>query len=129
MTTLIICLFISLLLPILAKGPVAYAMNKLGGYDNRHPRAQQAQLKGFGARALASHQNAFEAVIIFAPAILIAIVTNNTGTVIQLLAISHIVSRVAYNLLYLFDSNILRSIVWGVGYITSLAIVFLCIPS
>ena len=44
-------------MPILFKAPLAFAMNKLGGYDNRHPRAQQAQLKGFGARALAVHQN------------------------------------------------------------------------
>jgi len=128
MTVLIVCLFISLLLPILAKAPVAYAMNKLGGYDNRHPRAQQAQLTGFGARALAAHKNAFEAVIFFAPAVLVAIATNNTGSTIQTLAMSHIAARVIYNLLYVFDINVMRSVVWGVGYISSLAIVFLCIP-
>ena len=56
MNILIICLFIAMLLPYLAKMPVAVAMAKLGGYDNAHPRAQQAKLTGFGARALAGHQ-------------------------------------------------------------------------
>jgi len=44
MTILILCLFIALLLPYIAKLPVAYAMNKLDGYDNSHPRNQQANL-------------------------------------------------------------------------------------
>lgn len=63
MTILIICLFIAMVLPIVAKIPVAIAMNNAGGYDNNHPRAQQAKLTGFGARALAAHQNAFESLI------------------------------------------------------------------
>jgi len=41
MTTLIVCLFLALLLPLLAKGPVVFAMAKLGGYNNNHPREQQ----------------------------------------------------------------------------------------
>ena len=65
MNTLLTCLFIAMLLPYLAKGPVAWAMAKAGGYDNHHPRSQQAQLTGFGARALAGHQNAFESLLIF----------------------------------------------------------------
>ena len=79
MTTLIWCLFIAALLPFIAKGPVAYAMNKLGGYNNNHPREQQSNLTGFGARALAAHQNAFESLMIFAPAVLLAIATQHTG--------------------------------------------------
>jgi len=126
MTTLIICLFISLLLPYLAKGPVAFAMSKLGGYDNNHPREQQSKLTGFGARALAAHQNAFEAVIIFAPAVLLAIATQHTGDTIQLFAITHIVSRVIYNLLYLANIGTLRSIAWAVATFCSFAIVWQC---
>jgi len=127
MTTLIICLFISLLLPYLAKGPVAVAMSKLGGYDNSHPRDQQAKLTGFGARALAAHQNAFEAAIIFAPAILLAIATNHTGSAIQQLAIVHIIARIAYNILYLIDKGTLRSLSWAVATICSFSIVWQCL--
>lgn len=128
MTTLIWCLFIATLLPFLAKGPVAFAMSKLGGYNNNHPREQQSQLTGFGARALAAHQNAFESLIIFAPAILLAIATNHTGKNIAMLAIVHVCARVAYNILYLINIDKLRSIVWFVATLCSFSIIYQCIP-
>ena len=127
MTSLIICLFIAALLPIVAKVPVAIAMHKLGRYNNNHPRAQQAELTGFGARALAAHQNAFESLIIFAPAVLLAIATKNTGAVIEQLAITHVIARVFYNIAYLMNISTIRSIIWAVGIISALSIIFLCI--
>lgn len=128
MTTMIFCLFIAVLLPFLAKIPVAYAMNKLGGYNNNHPREQQSKLTGFGARALAAHQNAFESLIIFAPAVLLAIATQNTNENITLLAIVHICARIAYNLLYLMNIDKVRSLVWFVATISSFSIIWQCIP-
>lgn len=128
MTILIICLLIALLLPILAKAPVAFAMSKLGGYNNNHPREQQQKLTGFGARALAAHQNAFESLILFTPAIILAIATNNTEMSVCMLAIIHVVSRVLYNLFYLVDWHLLRSIVWAIATLASYAIVAQCIP-
>lgn len=128
MEILIICLFLALLLPLLAKGPVAYAMAKLGGYNNNHPREQQSKLTGFGARALAAHQNAFESLILFAPAIILALVTSNINQTVIVLAIVHVISRVLYNILYLINIGLLRSIVWGIATLCSFAIVFQCIP-
>lgn len=127
MTTLTICLFIAALLPFIAKIPVAIAMNNAGGYNNKHPRSQQAKLTGFGARALAAHQNAFESLIIFAPAVLLAIATNNTGALIEQLAIVHIIARVLFNVAYLMNIGIIRSIIWAVGIISSLTMIYLCI--
>lgn len=127
MTTLIVCLFIAALLPYLAKVPVAYAMQKAGGYDNNHPRAQQNALTGFGARALAAHQNAFESLIIFAPAVLLAITTNTTGDTIVNLAIVHVIARILFNVLYLYNISTLRSLVWSVATIASFSIIYLCI--
>lgn len=112
MTTMLICLAIVVFLPIVTKGPVAWAMNKEGGYDNAHPRAQQAILKGIGARALAAHQNAFEAVIFFTPAVLMAIVTNKTDDMVQWAAILFVLMRLLYNILYLANLHVLRSICW-----------------
>ncbi|PKG86443.1 hypothetical protein CXF85_01705 [Colwellia sp. 75C3] len=128
MTTLIICLFLALLLPLLAKGPVAYAMAKLGGYNNNHPREQQSKLTGFGARALAAHQNAFESVILFAPAVILAVATGNTQQKIVILAVVHIIARVLYNIFYLLNIGLLRSIVWAIATFCSFTIVFQCIP-
>jgi len=124
METLVICLIITALLPYLAKVPVAISMNKLGGYDNNQPRAQQAKLTDFGARALAAHQNAFESFLIFAPAVVLAIVLGKTGTTMEYLALGHVASRIAYNALYLVDRSTERSIVWFIGITCTFMIYF-----
>lgn len=115
MTTLVICLALAALLPYLAKLPVMKEMSKLGGYDNRHPREQQAKLTGYGARALAAHQNAFEALIVFSAAVSICLSTQIYHSFIQFLAIVFIILRVIYHYLYLIDKNRLRSLVWGLS--------------
>ncbi|MCL1060314.1 MAPEG family protein [Shewanella gelidimarina] len=122
MTTLLICLLIGMLLPYFAKGPVAVAMAKLGGYDNSHPRDQQSKLTGFGARAVAGHQNAFESLLIFGIAVLAVIATGKVNMVAEIAAIVHVVARVAYQILYLKDKGALRSLSWFVAIIASFTI-------
>jgi uncharacterized MAPEG superfamily protein len=122
MQTILICLLIAVLLPYAAKVPLAMAMAKLGRYDNNHPREQQAQLTGFGARALAGHQNAFESLIIFGIAVLTALVTNNVTDLVALLAIVHVVARLVYHVLYLLNFGTLRSLSWFVGIGASIGI-------
>ena len=127
MQTMIICLAISALLPFLAKIPVAIAMNNKGGYDNKHPRSQQADLTGFGARALAAHQNAFEAMLIFATAALTAMATNNVSGSVEVAAIVFVVARVGYNILYLINQHMLRSTVWTVAIVSCFYIFWQCL--
>lgn len=126
MTILVICLAIAVALPIIAKGPVALAMNKLGGYDNAHPREQQSKLTGFGARALAAHQNAFEALIMFAPAVLCAMVTGKVDSSVEWAAMIFVAMRIAYNIFYLINIHLLRSTVWLIGMGCSLYILIQC---
>lgn len=122
MTTLLTCLLIAMLLPYLAKGPVAIAMAKLGGYDNSHPREQQSKLTGYGARAVAGHQNAFESLLIFGIAALTVMATNNVNMVVEVAAIVHVAARVAYQILYLKDKGTLRSLSWFVAIIASFTV-------
>ena len=128
MTTLVLCLFIAALLPYMAKGPVAYAQAKLGKYDNHHPRQQQSLLTGFGARALAAHQNAFESLIVFSAAIATALATGTHSEFVQQLAVTYIVARVAYQLLYLFNIDKMRTVVWAISLVCSLTIIWQCLP-
>lgn len=129
MCTLISSLFIACLFPYLSKIPLALAMNKEpGGYDNNNPRSQQANLTGFGARALAAHQNSFESLIIFSAAILTALATQHTTTTIQVLAVVYLISRVVYHLFYLLNWATLRSTIWAISLISSLSIIWLCLP-
>ncbi|KNH20846.1 membrane protein [Pseudomonas syringae] len=114
------CVFISALLIYVAKIPVAKAMNEQGGYDNHLPRQQQAQLTGFGARALAAHQNSFEAFLLFAVGVLMAHTTQTTGWLIDTLAIIFVIARIIYLLCYWADLAWQRSLVWFVGLVCSL---------
>ena len=66
------CIVAAWILVYSSKLPVAAAMQRAGGYDNRHPRAQQATLTGWGARSVAAHQNSFETFAPFAAAVLVA---------------------------------------------------------
>lgn len=115
------CVFISALLIFIAKAPLAKAMKEENGrYDNHHPRAQQARLTGFGARALAAHQNSFEAFPLFAVGVLMAHVTQSSGWLVDYLAIGFVIARVLYLLFYWADMHWQRSVVWGVGIVCSL---------
>ncbi|AZD28453.1 MULTISPECIES: MAPEG family protein [Pseudomonas] len=114
------CVFISALLIYVARMPVARAMKEQGGYDNHLPRQQQAQLTGFGARALAAHQNSFEAFMLFAVGVLMAHVTQTQGWLIDGLAIVFVITRVIYLLCYWADLAWQRSLVWFIGLLCSL---------
>ncbi|GGK05843.1 MAPEG family protein [Pseudomonas matsuisoli] len=110
------CVFFSALLIYVAKLPAAAAMGRdKGGYDNHHPRAQQSQLTGMGARAVAAHQNSFEVFPLFVAGVLIAHVTQTQGWLIDTLAIVFLVSRIAYLALYLANLAWQRTVVWLVG--------------
>lgn len=104
------------------KIPIALAMQQVGGYDNHHPRAQQAALTGWGARALAAHQNGFETFAPFAAAVLVAHVAGGPVALVDGLAITFVVSRVAYIACYIGDQASLRSTVWGIGWLATWAL-------
>lgn len=106
----------------LTKLPIAAAMNREGGYDNRHPRAQQAKLTGWGARALAAHLNGFETFAPFAAAVLVAHVAGAPAGLVTGLALLFVVARVAYVACYIAGLSSLRSAVWGVGFLATLGL-------
>ncbi|MBM7062128.1 MAPEG family protein [Pseudomonas sp. UL073] len=115
------CVFIAALLIYVAKVPVARAMNREGrGYDNHHPRAQQARLTGLGARAYAAHMNSIEIFPLFAAGVLMAHTTQVFGYWVDVLAVLFVVSRVLYLVLYWADWAWQRSLIWVVGLVCCL---------
>ena len=123
MTLELIYLLLAALMVPGSKAPLALAMNReKGGYDNRNPRAQQARLSGYGARALAAHQNMVEAFPLFAAGLLAALWAGADGAWLHGLALAFLIARVAYTLLYLADRALLRSLVWSVGFGASIGL-------
>lgn len=122
------CLYIAALLHVISKAPLGKAQaGSAGGYDNNNPREQQAALEGWGKRALAVHQNQVESFPLFAAGILVATVSDIGSSAIDYLAVAYIVARVAYIFCYLKELSTLRSLVWSVGFFSSLAL--LCSPA
>lgn len=118
------CLIAAYALVYLSKLPLGIAMHREGegGYDNRHPRAQQARLTGWGARALAAHQNGFEITPLFAVAVITAHLFQANPWWSAFWAALFVASRLLYIALYLADWNLLRSTVWTLGLVCCVAL-------
>ena len=122
LSSLLLSLFIAMLLPFLAKAPLAFAMQKSGGYDNHNPRAQQATLTGFGQRANAAHYNSFEALLIYACAVVTAVGLNAVDQTAVILGWVFIASRIAYLVCYWLDYATTRSLMWLIGMVAAFTI-------
>lgn len=121
MNTMLVCLFITILLPYVPRIFTVRAQLQMG-FNNHEPRNQQARLTGLGARALGAHNNSFEALQLFTAAVFIAHTTQLDPVIAAQLSVAFVIFRVTYIALYLMDKPSPRSIVWALGFITTLAL-------
>tara|TARA_A100001037_G_C15128203_1_gene627378 strand:+ start:2021 stop:2407 length:387 start_codon:yes stop_codon:yes gene_type:complete len=111
MTTTLWCLFIVVLLPFLLSVLGHYHRAKqLGQIDNKNPRLQATQLTGIGARIYAAQSNAWEAIMLFAPAALTSVITGVDPEVAAPWAIAFVAARVLHAVFYITDQDKLRSL-------------------
>jgi uncharacterized MAPEG superfamily protein len=97
------------------------------GYDNATPRAQYTRLGGLGQRAQGAHQNAFEALTLFAPAVLACELRHVDIGRTAALCLAFIALRTVYLALYLGDKPSMRSAIWTLGILTTAALYVLAI--
>lgn len=114
------CLVFAALMLVFTKMPVVWAQQRAGGYDNHDPRAQQRKLEGIGARALAAHHNSIEAFPVFATGVLVSIIVAPGAPLATTLAVIFVLARLGYWACYLANIALLRSLLWGVGFIVSI---------
>ena len=93
---------------------VGYARFKLG-YDKSAPRAMLAKLPPYAQRATWAHENAFESMILFAPAALMAYVTQLQSPVALGAAAVYLVARTLYPVFYIADLPAPRSLMFGLA--------------
>lgn len=123
MTTPFACLFIACLLPyVWSFASVLARRQQFERIDNQHPRAQQAQLTGWGARAIAAHKNAFEAIAVFAPAVLVAHAKGASPDMAALLSMVFVLARIAHGVCYVANQNLLRSLSFVVATACSIGL-------
>ena len=115
------CVLFMGLFPIVAAG---IAKKGFEGYDNGMPRQWLAMQTGFRARANAAQANLFESLPLFFAAVIIASMANAPQSVVDLLAIGFVLTRITYLICYLANWPTTRSIVWLAGLVCVVAIFF-----
>ena len=83
-----------------------------GRFDNNNPRDFLAGLDGWRKRANAVQLNSFESFPLFAAAVIVAQMLHADQARIDTFALSFIVLRVLYGVLYVANLATLRSIAW-----------------
>jgi uncharacterized MAPEG superfamily protein len=89
------------------------------GYDMSAPRAMFDQLPPYAQRATWAHQNSFEALIIFSAAALMAYTTGVESNLAGGAAIAFLIARLLYSLFYILDIPLARSLMFGIGSVSS----------
>ncbi len=113
MTTAYWCVLVAGLLPYVAITIAKSDKTYLRG--NIAPREWEAKLQGMQSRAHAAHLNSFEALPLFAAAIIIASLCKVPQATLDSIAIAFVIARLAYLACYLANLATLRSLVWVVG--------------
>ncbi|HIK44749.1 MAG TPA: MAPEG family protein [Leptolyngbyaceae cyanobacterium M65_K2018_010] len=103
---------------------VGYGRFKLG-YDPSAPRAMLTQLPAYAQRATWAHENAFESLILFAPAALMAYVTGQTSGLALAAAVAYLLARTLYPVFYILDLPVLRSLMFGLANLGTFTLYFL----
>ncbi len=118
MTVALWCVLAAGLLPYVAAG-IAKAD---AAYDNRDPRGWLARQQGYRQRANAAQANAFEALPLFAAAVLTSQLLHGPQRTADALALGFIAARVLHLGFYLGDRALLRSCSWvcGMGCVIAL---------
>lgn len=122
MTIAYFCIIIMMFVPIVAAG---YAKFSQKGYDNSAPRDFLNKLEGKGKRAHAAQLNTFENFAPFAAGVIVAHQLHANQMTIDALAVSFVFARVLYVIFYIFDNHVLRSTVWFIGFINTIALFFI----
>ena len=115
------CILAACLLPILTVG-LAKGSSSSEKYDNKNPREWATRLTGWQQRAYAAQINGFEALPLFIAAVILAQQAHADQGRIDILAMVFIAMRISYVATYLMNLSALRTVVWGAGLASSIAI-------
>lgn len=116
-------LFIVSLFPITLAVIGGYLRYRQSGrFDNHYPRLQQAQMSGIGARVMGAQKNAWEALVFYVVMCVLAYVASLDLSTLSYAAGLFLLSRIAHPLFYILDMAPYRSLVFLIGWFSSLYI-------
>ena len=100
---------------------VAYGRFQVG-MDIGAPRAMFDRLPPYAQRGTWAHQNSFEALMVYAPAALMAYVTGVESVAAAYGAIAFLLARLLFSLFYIVNFPLGRSLMFGIGSACSLTL-------
>lgn len=113
------CIAVAIVLVYVPFLLVAYARVNLGTQALATPRAMVDKLPAYAQRATWAHQNGFEALMIFAPAALMAYVTGVNSTLAVFAGLTFLVARLLYSVFYILNVPLLRSLTFAIATLCS----------
>lgn len=119
-----LCVFIASFLPILF---VAFAKFS-GGFklgNNHDPRKFLSRMEGPQYRAKCAHDNSWEAFAPFAAAVILASISSVAPPLIDKLAMTFVIARVFYGIVYILDRPTLRSLFFFIAWACVIALFYL----
>lgn len=124
MTIAFYCVLVASILPIIWVG---FAKVKMGFNlkDNHTPRDLLENATGMAKRANWAQANSWEAFAPFAAAVIISHTCLVKQIYIDVAAITFIVARIFYGIFYIYDLAILRSLVWFIGFISTISMYYM----
>jgi len=124
----VVSLLAAMVLPYLwASASIPLRIKQHGKLDNNHPREQQLKSTGAALRAQGASANAFEALGVYGPAVVVQQVLAPTAALASTLAIAWIVVRVLHGVLYIANVAPVRSIMWLAGFACAIGQVLLAL--
>lgn len=124
MPSLFVVLFIVSLLPMTLAVVGGYLrLKQFGKFDNNHPRQQQAHLTGLAARVYGAQQNAWEALVFYAVACMLAFFSSIDLYSLSYAAILFLCCRLLHPIFYMLNQATFRSMVFFVGWLANLYII------
>jgi uncharacterized MAPEG superfamily protein len=99
----------------------------LGSIDHHQPRLQATELRGVAARAYAAQQNAWEGVVLFSAAIIVAHLAGADASWSAVTAVAFVVTRVLHAAFYIADIPPLRTGVFVLGLLCCVSLFGLAI--
>lgn len=119
MQTTLICFLIIMTMPIaLALSTIPYRFAQFGKPDIQQPRLQANQLIGTGYRLDAAQKNAWEALILFAAALVLASLAGVDLKYLSTPSLMFVSARVLHAVFYTFNMAALRFIAFIISIIS-----------
>ena len=116
MTTPFWCLLVAIFIPYVLAGVTVYFKSKqLGSVDFNNPRDQSLALKDTGARANAAQQNAWEALVVFAAAVLVAAGASADAATSSTASLLFVGARLFHAIFYILNVPPMRTLSFAVG--------------